>query len=255
MMNVSCYVLHVKEGYEDREASIVDQFGRLNIDFEWVLEHDKHEVTTDLLQQYGYHHFDMPPEAISCAMKHIAAWERIAAGSDPGGLILEDDVLIDIRRFEAVVHDCLAELQRDWGGRGCICFGDGGALFVPWTKLKKGRRLYRAEFARMGDSYWVDRQTAALRLAWIKQHGFYQPADHLIDTIDRALGSPIFWSVPTVVSQGSHTGLFNSSIQSREKTGWFKRLEWSLKVVRRKYIYPLLGKDMRRGDFPKKKGE
>ena len=57
---------------------------------------------------------------------------------------------------------------------------------------------------------------------------FYQTRKHLIDTIDRALGLPILWSVPTVVVQGSHTGFFNSSIQSREKTGWLKQMEWTL---------------------------
>jgi hypothetical protein len=164
MMDYSCYVLHVKKGYEDREASIVDQFGRLNMAFEWVLEHDKGELVPELLQEFGYHHYDMPPAAISCAMKHMQ------------------------------------------------------------------------------------------RIDWIKQNGFCQPADHLIDTIDRALGLPILWSVPTVVSQGSHTGFFSSSIQSREKTGWLKQMEWTLKVVRRKYIYPLLGKDVRQGG-PKDKGD
>ena len=246
-MDYQCYVLHVKRGYEDREASIIHQFKRLGLEFEWVLEHDKDELDPAVLDVYGYWQTDMPPEAISCSLKHIAAWERIAAGQAAGGLVLEDDVLIDVQHFETVVHDCLAELQRDWLGRGCICFGDGGALYVPWTKIKKGRRLYRAEFARMGDSYWIDRQTAVMRLDWLRQNGFTKPADHLIDTIDRALGLPILWSVPTVVSQGSHTGLFRSSIQRKEKTGWWKRLEWILKVTRRKYLYPLLGKDLRKG--------
>lgn len=254
-MDYKCYVLHVKKGYEDREASILDQFGRMGIEFEWVLEHDRHELTPEVLNKYGYRQSDMPPAAISCALKHIAAWERIAAGTRQGGLVLEDDVLIDVARFDSVVRECLVELQRDWLGRGCICFGDGGALYVPWTKIHKGQRLYRAAFARMGDSYWIDRQTAVQRLDWLHHNGFTKPADHLIDTIDRALGLPILWSVPTVVSQGSHTGLFNSSIQRKEKTGWWKRLEWMLKVFRRKYLYPLLGIDMRQGDFPKNKVE
>lgn len=245
-MDFKCYILHVKKGYEDREACIIDQFSRLGIEFEWVLDHDKHELPPDVLKRYGYHG-DIPPEAISCSMKHIAAWERIAAGGDAGGMVLEDDALIDIDRFETVVSESLAELQRDWGGRGCICFGNGCAMFVPWTKIKKGQQLYRAETVRATDSYWIDRQTALERLDWIRKNGFSQPADHLIDTIDTELGLSIFWSEPTIVTQGSHTGLFGSSIQLKDKAGWWKRVEWALKVARRKYLYPLLGRDLRKG--------
>ena len=84
MVDYRCFVLHVKKGYEDREACIIDQFGRLGIEFEWILDHDKHDLTPDVLERYGYHG-DIPPEAISCSMKHIAAWERIAAGREAAG--------------------------------------------------------------------------------------------------------------------------------------------------------------------------
>jgi glycosyl transferase family 25 len=239
-------VLHVKKGYEDREACIIDQFAQLGLDFEWVLDHDIPELTSQVLKKYGYRG-DLPPEAISCSMKHIAAWERIAAGSEAGGLVLEDDALVDRKHFETAIEACLLELKTDWSGRGCICFGSGCAMFVPWTKLKKGRRLYRAEIVRAADSYWIDHQTARQRLDWIRENGFSLPADHLINAIDTQLGIPILWAEPTVVAQGSHTGLFTSSIQLEDTAGWWKKAEWVIKIARRKYIYPLLGKDLRKG--------
>lgn len=245
-MNIRFYVLHVKKGYEDRQACIIDQFAQLGLDFEWVLDHDTHELTPAVLEACGYHG-DLPPEAISCSMKHIAAWARIAAGSETGGLVLEDDALFDQKHFENVIEASLRELDRDWGGRGCICFGNGCAMFVPWTKRKKGRRLYRADVVRATDSYWIDRQTARQRLDWIRENGFSLPADHLINTIDTQLGIPILWAEPTVVTQGSHTGLFASSIQLEDTSGWLKKAEWIIKIARRKYIYPLLGKDLRKG--------
>jgi glycosyl transferase family 25 len=245
-MNYTCYVLHVKRGYEDREVCIIDQFNALGLEFEWVLDHDKQDLSPDILAQYGYRG-DLPPEAISCSMKHIAAWERIAAGAAMGGLILEDDALLDKKRFLSTVDACLQELKRDWGGRGCICLGNGCAMFVPWTKLKSGKRLYRAEVVRATDSYYIDRHTAVQRLDWIRKNGFDLPADHLINTIDTRLGLVILWAEPTVVTQGSHTGLFASSIQLEDTAGWWKRSEWAFKIARRKYIYPLLGKDLRKG--------
>jgi glycosyl transferase family 25 len=245
-MNIRCYVLHVKKGYEDREACIIDQFALWGstLNGSWIMTY--HELTSQVLKRYGYRG-NLPPEAISCSMKHIAAWERIAAGLEAGGLVMEDDALLDQKHFETAIQACLLELKRDWGGRGCICFGNGCAMFVPWTKLKKGRRLYRAELVRATDSYWIDHQTARQRIDWIGEKGFSLPADHLINAIDNQLGIPILWAEPTVVTQGSHTGLFTSSIQLEDTAGWWKKAEWAIKIARRKYIYPLLGKDLRKG--------
>jgi len=53
-MTPACYVLHVKKGYEDREKSIIQQFSALNLPFEWVLDHDKDEITPQTLEDFHY---------------------------------------------------------------------------------------------------------------------------------------------------------------------------------------------------------
>lgn len=242
-MTIACYVLHVKKGYEDREKSIIKQFSRLGLPFEWVLDHDIPEITPEVLKDWHYKgNFNI--EAISCALKHITAWKRIAAGDQDGALVFEDDVLINIPRFMPVLERALAESEKYWNGQAYLSLGDGCALYVPWTKMKKGQYLYQARYARAADSYWLTRDIARKMVAFIEENGFALPADHLIDHICNTLDIPILWVEPTIAHQGSHTGLFPSSIQDLERGKWTDRLGWKIKIFRRKYIYPILGRDL-----------
>lgn len=246
-MNHGCYILHVKKGYEDRKKSIIAQFSRLELPFQWILAHDIGEISQTELQRYNYRG-SLRDQEISCCLKHIEAWEKIACGPHPGGFVFEDDVLIDLQRFVPVVSEAIAEFQTTFPDHlGCICLGDGCALYVSWTRKKKGTRLYAAEYVRAADSYWLSRETAQRMLDWLGRYGFDRPADHVIDELCARLAIPILWMEPPVVSQGSHTGRFRSSIQLQEsgnKTG--KKIEWLLKRIRRKYLFPLLGIDLTR---------
>jgi len=244
-MNSPCYVLHVKNGFADREKSIVEQFAKLSLPFEWILDFDIPELTQAILEKYGYHGEQLRDAEISCSLKHIAAWEKIASGSDEGGFVFEDDALIDCDRFVEIASQAIEEFRAHSLEAGCLCFGDGCAMHVPWTKLKWGRRLYPAEQMRAADSYWLSKQAAQLLLARLGKKGFFLPADHLITKFAAEQHIPIFWVEPTVVCQGSHTGKFRSTIQHLERGTIKDSLGWFVKKIRRRYIYPLFGVDLR----------
>jgi len=101
---------------------------------------------------------------------------------------------------------------------------------------------------RAADSYWINKTTATMMINWIKENGFSLPADHLIDKICSSLKIPILWLDPTIVNQGSHTGLFASSIQNIERGKFSDRIGWKIKIFRRKYLYPLIGIDLRKNN-------
>lgn len=244
-MNYPSYVIHVKEGYEDREQSVVEQFSRLDMPFEWVLDYDIADINQEVLDRYKYHGQKLGPAEISCSLKHIAAWERIAADASKGAFIFEDDVLIDIKKFKELAAAAIEEFQAGSSTVGYVSLGDGCAMYVPWTKTQKGQMLYPAEQVRATDSYWITRETARQRLAWIEENGFRLPADHLINKIDNELGIPILWMAPAVVTQGSHTGHFASQIQAWDRGEMKEKVKWLIKKFRRKFIYPLLGVDSR----------
>ncbi len=238
------YVIHVRKGYEDREESIKRQFSALGLEFEWILDFDIPELDRDTLESYGYTGKRLNPAEISCSMKHIRAWERIAADKGAGGFVFEDDVII-AASITTTAAAALRELESRHNGRGYISLGDGCAMFVPWTKREKGRLLYPAEQVRATDSYFLSREAAAGMIDHIGKNGFFLPADHLINHLCHCLAIPILWLEPTVVTQGSHTGRFRSTIQPWDRGGLKEKLKWRIKKFRRKYIYPLLGRDER----------
>jgi len=238
------YVLHVKKGYEDREESIKRQFADLGMEFEWILDFDVPELDDETLKHYGYHGTELSMAEISCSMKHIAAWKKIAADGPPGGFVFEDDIILSAR-FGKIVPNALAELERNHGGRACMSLGDGCAMFVPWTKTSKNRLLYPAEQVRAADSYYLSADAAVEMVKYVRKKGFFLPADHLINRLCHELAIPILWLAPTIVSQGSHTGRFRSALQTWDKGGLKERLKWLTKKFRRKYLYPLLGRDER----------
>jgi glycosyl transferase family 25 len=240
-----CYVLHVKQGYTEREQSIVSQFDSLDLPFAWILAHDISDIDEETLAKYKYRGARLRPAEISCSLKHMTAWERIAHGSTSGGVVFEDDVLLDRKRFVPTLAEALKEFTATGKETGIICLGNGCGLYVPWTRRRRKQHLYEAQHVRAADSYYLTRKTAQSMLAWIDRFGFSLPADHLLNKLAWELNIPIFWLEPSVVTQGSHTGRFASLIQTEENGYLPKNLEWFLKKIRRKYLFPLLGIDLR----------
>lgn len=239
------YVLHVKQGYEDRAISIERQLAALELEFHWVEEYDIADLNDELLAQYKPNPILRPSE-ISCALKHICAWQQIAKSESGGGFVFEDDVIFDLPRFNDIVNKGLQEFNSQGNTRGAIYLGNADGLRVPWTKLRRGQHIYPANHVRAADSYWVSSEVARARLSWIEQHGISISADLLINKVDHELGIRFFWLEPTVVSQGTHTGHFASSIQNNKAGNWKQRLKWYIKVFRRRWLYPLVGIDLTR---------
>ena len=244
-MKFPVYVLHVKSGFSDREESIVLQFRELEIPFEWVLDFDIPELETEVLNRFQNPQHHLRKDEISCCLKHINAWKRLCQSGAPGGIIFEDDVILDRIKFHAVLDSAIDEFLALNSDLGCICLGDGCAMHVPWTKTRQGVHLYRAGLMRASDSYWITSKTAILMGRWASQNGFGLPADHLIAKILNEMEIPLYWLEPTIVTQGSHCGFFRSIIHLKDTGIMNKKYEFLIKKIRRKYIYPLFGVDPR----------
>jgi len=244
-MKFPVYVIHVRTGADDREESIIRQFGGLNIPFEWVLDYDICEINGQILNKYKNPEKNLRLDEISCCLKHKSAWEKIGESHSDGGLIFEDDVILDKRDFFSHFNIAIEEFAGLGSDVGCICIGDGCAMHVPWTKTRRGIHIYPAGQMRAADSYWISRKAARLLNHWVDDHGFSLPADHLLTKSLNNLGVPIFWLEPTIVRQGSHDGVFKSTIQLNDEGILHKKYEFLIKKIRRKYIYPLFGIDPR----------
>ena len=223
------YVLHVKEGYENREKSIKEQLENLNLEFEFILEHDISDLKEEELSQYFSKEHTLKPSELSCSMKHIEALKKIEKQEGEVFLILEDDVL-----FSKNAHEVLQNLKKELNSienNFVISLGNAANMYTPKKELKENVLLYQNIENRAADSMLISKKAVRKRLQWLKENHTTLPADHMYNLIDNEVGNHIYWLEPTIVTQGSQAGLFISSIQKKKP---FHRFRWLWRDFRKK---------------------
>ena len=223
------YVLHVKEGYQDREESIKKQLEKLNLEFEFILEHDISELKEEELSQYFSKEHLLRSSEISCTMKHIEALKKIEQQKGEIFLILEDDVLFSKNTLEILegIKKELNSIEEDF----VISLGNAANMYTPKKALKDGVYLYKNIENRAADSYLISKEAVIKRLKWLNENTTKLPADHMYNFIDNEVENNIYWLEPTIITQGSQAGLFKSSIQKAKP---FHRFRWLWRDFRKK---------------------
>jgi glycosyl transferase family 25 len=223
------YVLHVKEGYEDREKSIEEQLSNLNLEFEFVLEHDIPELTETKLSKYFVKDHTLRDSELSCSMKHIETLQKIEKSEGKIFLVLEDDVLFSKKTLDILTQLAseLETVETDF----VISLGNAANMYTPKKELKEGKLLYRNIENRAADSFLISKEAVQKRLQWLEKNTTTLPADHMYNLIDNEVGNHIYWLEPTIVTQGSQAGLFTSSIQKAKP---FHRFRWLWRDFRKK---------------------
>jgi glycosyl transferase family 25 len=227
-------VLHVKNGYEEREAHIRREFSPHGIPVDFYLDWDVSDFAEEELRRFvGSSHMSLP--AASCAMKHIGIWREFLKTDLPYCLVLEDDVFL-AADFNARLNTCLAELG-DPSRKAVVYIGNAGNYYISAFRLRRGQHLYPAQHCRATDSYVITRSVASERCAWFDVHELGKPIDHQVNHIDREIGAEILWFERPFVEQGSQSGFFRSSIEFDARGSlWSKRVEWLWKKYRRRLL-------------------
>ncbi len=228
------YVINVR-AFTERKKHISAQLAKHQLTAEFILEWDRDDLTPDIIDRY-FNENQLSPEQQSCALKHITALERISQSSSAYYLVLEDDAQLS-DDFEQGLANALNESSQ-FPGAKVIFIGSGGNFYTPKSKRVKGQHLYPGSRGRFADSYIIDKQTAQLRLDWIKQHKVSAPIDNQFELIDKQTGIQMLWLEDPVVEQGSKTGTFNSTLEPAPPA-WLQKIDFTWEKLRRKYIYQL----------------
>lgn len=109
-MQEKVLVLHVKKGYEERARHIEQMLHEKGIEFEYVTDGDKPDITADILDHYFADQMHQVTAATSCALKHLYAYERILQNNWNGALILEDDMIF-YKHFIPIFNKCMQECK------------------------------------------------------------------------------------------------------------------------------------------------
>src|SRR3712207_5507425 len=98
---VPTYVIHAKF-LKDRARAVQAALAAVDLPFEWVSDFDAEELTPELEARYFTAGCELNAAQRSCALKHVAALERIRDAGHRQALVLEDDVILH-RDFRALL--------------------------------------------------------------------------------------------------------------------------------------------------------
>ncbi len=238
LYNQETLVLHVKEGYAERATHIESMLKKMQIQFKYILDGDKPDLTKEVLDKYfgngGSADMCGKYSRTSCAYKHILAYEYIVNHNIPGALILEDDIILH-HDFVDIFNNTMTEVKKLSYTNFMISYEDSRLRFVPRSKRIKKIYLYLGNKDRMAGAYYIDQVAAKYILDKIKKEKCIEPIDILHNKLIKEKQLTYFWCQPTIASQGSFTGLFKTSISSKKQK--CEKLQWLFKLHYKKMLY------------------
>lgn len=183
----------------------------------FVEEHDKEVLTEEELNKFDTTKLKL--SEISCSMKHFCAFSKIQTEY---ALILEDDVIVE-SNFSETLRDYISQTPKDFDmlfiGNGCnfhiskeITKNSTTNIYLKDNFPSKGGG---AGATRCTDSYVITKRCAKKFLR-IKQNNprIDKPMGWWMNVMIRNHSMKIYWAEPTIVRQGSQTGLFPTTIQT-----------------------------------------
>ena len=204
----------------DRKQFLRQEMLNHSLHHEYVECYDRENLT-----EHDLSIFDMSQVKLSeCSLirKHIDAYCRISSSPFAHNLILEDDVILS-DEFRNRIDAGLLQLPRDYD---MLFIGDGCGLHIPDSVIHSNRIIYKKcreptdwggdGATRCTDSYLVSSNCAKKLIKYVMGLGkmaIKKPADWWLNQVIRDLELEVYWMEPTIVTQGSSTGKYNSSLR------------------------------------------
>lgn len=217
MLNVGkIYILHDKSLVERRSRllSLTELKGH---NITWITGFNKDNVqrevnyqkrpdfwNSDNIPEWKIRYKELSSSELSLGAKHNEARKLIAQGSARTALVLEDDVLF-CEDFVRKFNEYLQETPDDWD---IIYPGDGCGMHIK-NPVRKAT-IKNPPFSRASESYII-KQDAAKKM-FEEFNYVFMPSDYQLTYIMNSLKIKCYWWEPTLISQGTQTGLYKTSI-------------------------------------------
>lgn len=226
-LNLQVYVLHCKT-LTDRRIHIEKILKSLEIEEStWIVDHDANELKDDIKNEYhvndikeafnrtvkiwssGHPTRPLTDAEISLAIKHTIAMKSIAEGKDEYALILEDDCLF-CDNFSASFKEYMTKTPDDWD---VIHVGNGYGMSPETFSSVHGGIAYRMKHpaSRCAEAILVKKEAAVKISKTMKP--FYLAADWELGYQYWLHNLNVYWWEPSLITQGSHSGAFKSSLR------------------------------------------
>tara|TARA_R110002051_G_scaffold324514_1_gene422105 strand:- start:833 stop:1441 length:609 start_codon:yes stop_codon:yes gene_type:complete len=194
----------------DRKKAII---GSVKFDLKWIEEEPTEQQWTYDADKWRaktsvrYRRLEDGHASLGC--KHIQAYKDIVFNRYKSSLILEDDVIL-CDSFEEKFNLFLSQTPSDWD---FIYIGSACGLRVDWCEVNPEQSAYKRYHpaSKCTDSYCIKLEAAEKILETIIP--FSCPIDFELNYQMELHNMNVYWWEPTLVEQGSHKGLYGSSIQ------------------------------------------
>jgi hypothetical protein len=205
------YIIHytsLKDRRVHMERLLSDEW--ILEDPEFIVEADREALTAANLANFGGNLLKSADKSV--ILKHIAAWKKIETIS----LIFEDDVML-APNFSDTLSKYVSALPSDFD---LLFIGSGCGLHIQKQYISSTENIYPKCLeptswggdgaTRCTDSYVISSKCAALFAADLARP-ITKPIDFYMNDLCRKYKCKVYWAEPTIVSQGSETGLFEVS--------------------------------------------
>lgn len=209
------FVLHYSKLF-DRKKHILEQFQKQNIkDYEFIEKYDKDEITD---YESNIFEINYKKSTMSLHLKHNYVYKLIAENYE-NALICEDDVIL-CDNFIEKINNYMTQIPQNYD---MLFIGDGCNLHIEQHKLINNQNIYEKNLeptswggdgaSRCSDSYIITKKCANKLCEYINnlKCKINLPIDWWLNVAARDNNFKVYWTEPTIVTQGTQCGLFNTS--------------------------------------------
>ena len=214
------FVMHYSK-LTDRKKHILDQFKKHDIqEFTFIEKFDKDEITEDQCPEFDQNYITNKRSCLSLHLKHIYAYKLMITENIDEALIFEDDVILS-DDFMSKLTNYMTQVPTDYD---MVFIGDGCQLHIPTSQLVPNQNIYKkcidtndegyGGATRCTDSYVIHNRCAKKICEYMMnlKYKINSPVDWWLNVAARDNNLSVYWAEPTIVTQGTHTGLFPTSL-------------------------------------------
>jgi len=204
------YVVTTRHHYQ-RHESIKQQFQNYNLDYQFIEEFDADMISKSDLKNIDSDKLSKT-NSISAVLKHMKGQLLLLEEPDEVkyALIVEDDLILYPnfkKRLSTIIEATTKRRLQEF----LIFIGGGDNKRDISSFLLDSNEILKGSITT-AEAYIIDRFSAAKRTAWVKNNKINAPADHFLKSLDEMLGVNTFVIASPLATQGSITGLFDSTL-------------------------------------------
>lgn len=223
MVETKTYIIHCKKLIDRKKHMLEQMLSNEFTNYEFYEEYDADELNENFIKDIYNTDVNMQKykmklwssggtarilrrEEVSLTYKFYKVFEKIAFGQDESAIIFEDDVILS-SDFESSFKMYCTELPSDYDA---VFFGSGANLHIQ-TEDQKHCYKKSHPATRCADSFMITKK-ACQQL--VKTYlPFSLCSDWEIAWQMARHNQNIYWFEPSLVKQGSETGLFQSTLR------------------------------------------